>query len=157
MVRRASVLALFLMLGLCFSVSKPVQAATEDEYFELMKLFVDSFEQIDRNFVEKVDRRELVEAAMRGMIMKLDPYSSYIDTTELKQFNESVDQEFGGIGIQVTVEPKSRQLMVMTPLPGTPAYKAGIRDRWQADSRIRRRSRNGYRGQDDARQGRRRG
>jgi carboxyl-terminal processing protease len=127
MVRRASVLALFLMLGLCLPVSTPVQAATEDEYFELMKLFVDSFEQIDRNFVEKVDRRELVEAAMRGMIMKLDPYSSYIDTTELKQFNESVDQEFGGIGIQVTVEPKTRQLMVMTPLPGTPAYKAGIR------------------------------
>lgn len=127
MLRRVSILALFLILGLGFSAPTPVQAATEDEYFELMKLFVDSFEQIDRNFVEKVDRRELVEAAMRGMIMKLDPYSSYIDTTELKQFNESVDQEFGGIGIQVTVEPKSRQLMVMTPLPGTPAYKAGIR------------------------------
>lgn len=127
MLRRVWVLALFMMLGLCPLAPQPVQAASEDEYFELMKLFVDSFEQIDRNFVEKVDRRELVEAAMRGMILKLDPYSSYIDTTELKQFNESVDQEFGGIGIQVTVDPKTRQLMVMTPLPGTPAYRAGIR------------------------------
>lgn len=106
---------------------RPVQAATEDEYFELMKLFVDTFEQIDRNYVKPVDRRELMEAAMRGMVLKLDPYSSYIDTTELKQFNESVEQEFGGIGIQVTVEPRTRKLMVMVPIPGTPAYKAGLR------------------------------
>jgi carboxyl-terminal processing protease len=127
MLKRGLVLVLFMTFTLGLAVPRQAQAATEDEYFELMKLFVDSFEQIDRNFVEKVDRRELVEAAMRGMILKLDPYSSYIDTTELKQFNESVDQEFGGIGIQVTVEPKTRQLMVMTPLPGTPAYKAGVR------------------------------
>ena len=106
---------------------RPVEAATEDEYFELMKLFVDTFEQIDRNYVKPVDRRELMEAAMRGMVLKLDPYSSYIDTTELKQFNESVEQEFGGIGIQVTVEPRTRRLMVMVPIPGTPAYKAGLR------------------------------
>lgn len=127
MQRRVWGMVLLMFLGLSLVLPRTLRAATEDEYFELMKLFVDSFEQIDRNFVEKVDRRELVEAAMRGMIMKLDPYSSYIDTTELKQFNESVDQEFGGIGIQVTVEPKTRQLMVMTPIPGTPAYKAGIR------------------------------
>jgi carboxyl-terminal processing protease len=103
------------------------QAAAEDEYYELMKLFVDTFEQIDRNYVTSVDRRELVEAAMRGMITKLDPYSSYIDREELSDFNSVVEQEFGGIGIQVTIEPRTRHLMVMTPLPGTPAYKAGIR------------------------------
>jgi len=63
---------------------------------------------------------------MRGMLLKLDPYSSYIDKQELRSFNEHVEQEFGGIGIQVTIEPRTRQLMVMTPLPGTPAYKAGV-------------------------------
>ncbi len=109
----------------------PVPAAdgpkTDDEYFELLKLFVDTFEQIDRNYVTTTDRRKVIEAAMRGMIGELDPYSSYIDPEELNQFNTIVDQEFGGIGIQVTVEPRTRQLMVMTPLPGTPAYKAGVR------------------------------
>lgn len=109
----------------------PARAAdspkTDEEYFELLKLFVDTFEQIDRNYVTTTDRRKVIEAAMRGMIGELDPYSSYIDPEELNQFNTIVDQEFGGIGIQVTVEPKSRQLMVMTPLPGTPAYKAGVR------------------------------
>lgn len=127
MLRRVLGLSFLVIVGFCCFASPSAQAATEDEYFELMKLFVDSFEQIDRNFVEPVDRRELIEAAMRGMILKLDPHSSYINASDLKQFNESVDQEFGGIGIQVSVDPKSRHLMVMTPLPGTPAYRAGIR------------------------------
>jgi carboxyl-terminal processing protease len=124
---RLGLLVLVIWLSFGGIAVRSAHAASEDEYYELMKLFVDTFEQIDRNFVEQVDRRELVESAMRGMITKLDPYSSYIDTTEIKQFNEQVDQEFGGIGIQVTVEPKSRRLMVMMPLPGTPAYRAGIR------------------------------
>lgn len=104
-----------------------VSAAEEEDYYELMKLFVDTFEQIDRNYVKEVDRRELVEAAMRGMLNKLDPYSSYFDNRELKEFNEQVEQEFGGIGIQVSLDPKGRQLMVLSPIPGTPAYKAGIK------------------------------
>ncbi|MBI1346397.1 PDZ domain-containing protein [bacterium] len=112
------------------ALSLPLSAAEQDkddEYYELMNLFVDTFEQIDRNYVKEVSRRELVEAALRGMLTKLDPYSSYIDPQDLNEFNTVVEQEFGGIGIQVTLDPKTRELMVMTPLPGTPAYTAGIR------------------------------
>lgn len=105
----------------------PVSAAEDDDYYELMKLFVDTFEQIDRNYVKEVSKRELVEAAMRGMLTELDPYSSYIDQEDLAQFNTVVEQEFGGVGIQVAVEPKTRELVIMTPLPGTPAYAAGLR------------------------------
>lgn len=61
------------------------------------------------------------------MLNKLDPYSSYFDNRELKEFNEQVEQEFGGIGIQVSIDPKGRHLMVLSPIPGTPAYKAGIK------------------------------
>ncbi len=104
-----------------------VEAAEEEDYYELMKLFVDTFEQIDRNYVKEVPRRELMEAAMRGMIARLDPYSSYIGQEDLTQFNTVVEQEFGGVGIQVSVDEKTRQLMIMTPLPGTPAYAAGLR------------------------------
>jgi carboxyl-terminal processing protease len=122
------VLPVTMVLALAGSSTRAV--AAEDQYYELMQLFVDTFEQIDRNYVKDVspeERRELVESAIRGMVSQLDPYSSYIDEDELKQFNTIVDQEFGGIGIQVTIDPKTRQLMVMTPLPGTPAYKAGVR------------------------------
>lgn len=99
----------------------------EDEYYELMKVLADTFEQIERNYVKDVDRRALVEAALRGMMEELDPYSNFISPDDLARFNQQVEQEFGGIGIQVTVDPQHRRLTVMTPLPGTPAYKAGVR------------------------------
>jgi carboxyl-terminal processing protease len=98
----------------------------QDEYYDLMRVFVDTFEQVDRNYVKDVDRRELVEAAVRGMLSKLDPYSDYISPDDLSHFTEAVEQEFGGIGIQVHWDPEKRELQVMTPLPGSPAYAAGI-------------------------------
>ena len=97
-----------------------------DEYYELMRVFVDTFEQIDRNYVKSVDRRELMEAALRGMLSKLDPYSDYISPGDLEHFTEAVEQEFGGIGIQVEWDEEKREIKVMTPLPGSPAYAAGI-------------------------------
>ena len=104
--------------------SKPL--TKEDQYFELMRVFADTFEQIERNYVKDVDRRRLVEAALRGMMDELDPYSNYISPDDLAKFNVQVEQEFSGIGIQVTIDPQSRRLTVTSPLPGTPAYKAGI-------------------------------
>ena len=112
--------------------TEPVQdsakpASKEDEYFELMRVFADTFEQIERNYVKDVDRRKLVEAALRGMMEELDPYSNYISPEDVARFKLQVDQEFTGIGIQVTIDPHSRRLTVTSPLPGTPAYKAGVK------------------------------
>ena len=106
--------------------SKPL--TKEDHYFELMRVFADTFEQIERNYVKDVDRRKLVEAALRGMMDELDPYSNYISPDDLAKFNVQVEQEFSGIGIQVTIDPPhTGRLTVTSPLPGTPAYKAGVR------------------------------
>ncbi len=99
----------------------------QEQYFELMRVFADTFEQIERNYVKDVDRRKLIEAALRGMMDELDPYSNYISPDDLTKFNVQVEQEFSGIGIQVTIDPHSRRLTVTSPLPGTPAYKAGVR------------------------------
>lgn len=132
--QQATALCMGMLLGLTASIvmadEDPVDKAdrkTDADYYELMKVFVDTFEQIDRNYVEDVDRRELMEAAIKGMLEKLDPYSSYIGPKDLARFNQSVEQEFGGIGIQVQINPESKRLTVITPLPGTPAYKAGVR------------------------------
>jgi len=107
--------------------SQAEKKKNNDDYYELMKTFVDTFEQIERNYVKDVDRRKLMEAAIRGMLEELDQYSSYISPEEISQFEQQVDQEFGGVGIQVFVDRDTKRLTVMTPLPGTPAYKAGIR------------------------------
>ena len=106
---------------------KKKDAKANDEYFQLMQLFADTFEQVERNYVKEVDRRKLMEAAVRGMLLELDPYSTYISRAELAQFNQRVEQEFGGVGIQVQIDPSSRRIMVISPLPDTPAYNAGVR------------------------------
>ncbi|MBI1312287.1 PDZ domain-containing protein [bacterium] len=106
---------------------KKKPANSDDEYFQLMQLFADTFEQVERNYVKEVDRRKLMEAAVRGMLLELDPYSTYISPEELSQFNQRVEQEFGGIGIQVQADPGTRRILVISPLPDTPAYNAGVR------------------------------
>lgn len=126
----------FLLLTLILSVPFAQSAYTaekdekknkDEDYYQMMKLFADTYEQIERNYVKDVDRRVLLEAAIRGMVKELDPYSNYISPKDLSRFNQVVEQEFGGIGIQVQIDQNTRRLTVMTPLPGTPAYKAGIR------------------------------
>jgi carboxyl-terminal processing protease len=90
----------------------------------------DTVDQVDRNYVKKVDRRELMEAAIKGILGKLDPYSSYIGPDDAGHFRDTVENQFGGIGIQITVDDS--QLKILSPLVGTPAYKAGL----QAGDRI---------------------
>ncbi len=97
---------------------------SEDERYELYRLLVDTIDQVERNYVNDVDRRELFEAAIQGVLGKLDPYSAYIGPEELKQFRSSVESEFGGIGIQIGMD--DGRLKVLSPLVGSPAYKAGV-------------------------------
>jgi len=96
----------------------------DDDYYELFKILVDTMDQVERNYVKEVDRRELMEAAIEGVLGKLDPYSDYISPEELSQFRTSVESEFGGIGIQISTDGEN--LTVVSPLVGTPAYRAGI-------------------------------
>jgi carboxyl-terminal processing protease len=99
-------------------------ARSDEDFYQLYQLLADTVDQIDRNYVKEVDRRELMEAAIRGMVAKLDPYSAYIGPEELAQFRSSVDSEFAGIGIQVSED--EGDLHVLSPIYGTPAYRAGI-------------------------------
>jgi carboxyl-terminal processing protease len=95
-----------------------------DEYYEMFRLFADTLDQVERNYVLEVDRRELLDAAIVGVMGKLDPYSSYIPPEELTGFRSSIDSEFGGIGIQITLD--AGQLKVLSPIVGSPAYRNGL-------------------------------
>jgi len=105
-------------------VEKKSTLSAEDEY-ELFKLLADTVDQIERNYVKDISRRELMEAAIRGMLSKLDQYSNYIPPTEMDGFKGSVESEFGGIGIQISID-KDKEILVVSPLLGTPAYRAGV-------------------------------
>ncbi len=95
-----------------------------NEYYEQLRLFIDTLDQIDRNYVNDISRRELMEAAIRGMLQKLDQYSNYIPPSDMERFRGSVESEFGGIGIQVTAE--NGILRVISPIVGSPAYRQGL-------------------------------
>jgi carboxyl-terminal processing protease len=99
--------------------------AKERSEFELLKLLADSLDQIERNYVEKIDRRELIEAAIRGMTSKLDRHSTYIGPQEIEKFRSGVENEFGGVGI--TVEKQGERIVIFSPILGGPAHRAGVR------------------------------
>jgi carboxyl-terminal processing protease len=134
---RLCILSLFFTLNISNLIAKEPSltknAATVDaekakrntqEDYELYQLFVDTLDQVERNYVKDVSRRELMEAAIEGVLSKLDPYSSYIDQKEIGRFKTAVENQFGGIGIQVGMD--QGQLKVISPLVGTPAYRAGV-------------------------------
>ncbi len=82
---------------------------------------------VEDYYVEDVDSRELFENAMSGMVTGLDQYSKYIGPEPFKQMEEDLDQEFGGIGIEIVKKDDDSPLLVLSPLVHTPAYRAGIR------------------------------
>lgn len=92
------------------------------------RVLVEAMRQIEQRFIEPVAPRDLFDGAMEGMVETLnDPYSQFVTASDLAEFNESLNQEFGGVGMEVSQDAKTKQLRVVAPLFGTPAYQAGIR------------------------------
>ena len=79
------------------------------------------------HYVDEVDDRALFEGAMVGMIDKLDSNSKYTPPDDLPQFQESIDQEFPGIGIIVELDSTAKRLKIKSPIPKLPAFKAGLK------------------------------
>ena len=105
--------------------SKTDAAKPKDEMLELYGQFVDAVEKVEANYVRPVERKELLESALNGMLQNLDPHSNYINTSGWKQFRRQIEGSFGGVGIQVGTD-NSNRLKVIAPLVGSPAYEVGI-------------------------------
>src|SRR5258708_39777470 len=99
------------------------QAAAADTYRQL-SLFGDVFERVRADYVEKPDDSKLIESAITGMLAGLDPHSSYMDSKSFRDIQVQTRGEFGGLGIEVTVE--DGLIKVVAPIDDTPAAKAGI-------------------------------
>jgi carboxyl-terminal processing protease len=101
-----------------------IAAASPDTYSKL-NLFGDVFERVRTSYVEKPDDARLVEAAISGMVTSLDPHSRYMNDKAFREMQETTHGEFGGLGIEVTME--DGLVKVVAPMDDTPAAKAGIR------------------------------
>lgn len=95
-----------------------------EETYKGLKLFSDVIEEIEKNYVEEVDTAELIEKAINGMVDGLDPHSTFMPPEAYEDLQVETKGEFGGIGIVIT--KRDGQLTVISPIEGTPAYKAGV-------------------------------
>ncbi len=116
------------LLGAAVLYSAPTKEKDKD--YELVRLVVDTLHEVRDRYVTPIDEereRQLVADMLKGGLERLDPHSTYIDPEEFKEFSKQSRGKFGGIGIHVGVDPQTRsQLTVISPMPGTPAYKAGV-------------------------------
>lgn len=96
----------------------------EEETYRQLKLFGDVFERVRADYVEEISDEELIEAAISGMLANLDPHSSYLDADDFTEMQTQTRGEFGGLGIEVTME--NGWVKVVSPIDDTPAQRAGM-------------------------------
>jgi carboxyl-terminal processing protease len=117
-----------LALGLLAFQAPPLAPAavaeTKAEIYEQLDLFGDIFERVRREYVEEVDAKTLIEAAINGMLTSLDPHSSYLSADAADDMRVKTRGEFGGLGIEVTQEEGF--VKVVSPIDGSPAAAAGM-------------------------------
>ena len=97
---------------------------SEDEY-KYLRMFTDVLRIIKQNYVEPVSTKDLIYGALNGMTKSLDPFSSFFTPKQYESFKQETQGEFGGVGIEIGME-KGRPV-VISPIEGTPAFKAGIK------------------------------
>ena len=98
--------------------------AASSETYRQLDLFGDVFERVRGDYVEAPDEKELIANAINGMLASLDPHSSYMPPDDFKDMQVQTRGEFGGLGIEVTME--GELIKVVTPIDDTPAHKAGV-------------------------------
>jgi len=120
------VAAIFWTVGTGFYQSL---SASNAETYKGLKIFSDVIETVEKNYVDPVDTRKLIEEAIKGMVNSLDPHSALLEPEEFEELQIDTQGKFTGIGIHVTM--LDGFVTVVSPIEGTPAYKAGImaRDR----------------------------
>lgn len=98
--------------------------AKADETYDTLKMMIDVMELIKNNYVEETQPKDLVIGAINGVVRTLDPYSQFMDEKAYKEMKTETQGSFGGVGIRITMQDGT--LTIITPMPDTPAYSAGI-------------------------------
>jgi len=94
------------------------------ETYKGLKLFSDVIELVEKNYVDPVDSKELIDKAIEGMVHSLDPHSALLTPDDFKELKVETQGEFTGIGVSITM--RKGFVTVISPIEGTPAYKSGI-------------------------------
>jgi len=117
---RILVIIISMILGFAF----PYISSAVDNTYQNIKNIIDAFEIIKENYVEDIDSQKLIYGAIKGMVSELDDFSQFMEPDVYERVKSDTEGEFGGIGIKLDIQ--DNWPTVVTPLPGTPAFNAGI-------------------------------
>ena len=95
-----------------------------EEIYRQLGLFGDIFQRVRESYVDEVDEKALIEAAINGMLTSLDPHSSFLDTENFSNMQVQTKGKFGGLGIEITME--NGVIKIVSPIDDTPAAKVGL-------------------------------
>lgn len=101
------------------------EVQNNSETYRQLNLFGDVFERVRAQYVDEMTDEELIETAINGMLVSLDPHSSYLDEDDFTEMQVQTRGEFGGLGIEVTME--NGLVKVVSPIDDTPAFRAGVK------------------------------
>jgi carboxyl-terminal processing protease len=123
-------LAMGVSIGLSFGLARGVYADKpaalgKDLPWADAHMLAEVLDRVEHDYVNVVDDHQLLQAAIRGMVSSLDPYSAYLDGNEYDEIKISSSGEYSGVGIEVSMEDD--QVVVVAPIEGSPAADAGIR------------------------------
>ena len=116
---------LTLTIILFFNIAGKAYSQNVNKLYEKIDLFSEVLEKIENEYVEEIDQAETMDAAINGVLQSLDPYSGYMSPEVFKESREETSGEFGGLGIEVTME--AGVVKVISPIDDTPAAKAGVK------------------------------
>ena len=111
-------------LTLIYLAITPKLFSDDSDVYKQLNLFGEVYERVRSEYVEKVSDKDLIEAAINGMLQSLDPHSSYLNADSFTEMKIQTKGEFGGLGIEVTME--NGLVKVVSPIDDTPAAKAGL-------------------------------
>src|SRR5580658_5507484 len=111
--------------GACATAAGGARMAKGDTPYVAVERLARVLVEVEDDYVDPVDRDKLVQGAVKGMVAELDPHSSYMPPEDFQAFENDTEGAFGGIGAEV--EARRDQLLVLAPIEGSPADRAGVR------------------------------
>ncbi len=129
MKRRAVVILASSLLTLVAFAARPGEPlqATTTEADDALKTFNQVLSLVEERYVDEVQPRDLVYGAIRGLLNQLDPHCAFLDPGSYREMQEEQQGSFSGLGIVISLRGEDKELTVISPIEGTPAYRAGIR------------------------------
>ncbi len=123
--RKLSLASAAFAAGVCFASVRAEATPEAQNPYQAVSQLGRVLVAIENHYVDPVERKKVVDGAIKGMVEALDPHSSYMPPEEWKQFQSDTEGKFGGVGLEV--DGRGDRLVVVAPIEGSPAARAGIR------------------------------